>query len=113
MDLLRCVAILAAIASLCGCARDFQYARDVGPTALVASAPAHGEVTVVWHFRAPEVVDTLCGGEGRTEVHGCAVRDADGARCVVVAVEPRDFQDRERLAVLGHEAWHCFGSRHS
>jgi hypothetical protein len=39
--------------------------------------------------------------------------DDDGENCLIIAVEPDNFQDRERLAVLGHEAWHCFGARHA
>jgi hypothetical protein len=113
--------VLLAIA-LCasGCATTattsgaFQYARDVGSREAVNLAEKKGEVTVVWRYGPAEWVSTMCGGRlGDTHVHGCAMRDPGSDRCVLFLVEPKDFQDRERLAVLGHEFWHCTGARHS
>jgi hypothetical protein len=52
-------------------------------------------------------------GTPMSVTHGCAMLDDDGENCLIIAVEPDNFQDRERLAVLGHEAWHCFGARHA
>lgn len=36
----------------------------------------------------------------------------NAAVCTITAVEPRDFNDGALMALLGHEAWHCFGARH-
>lgn len=107
---------LGAAAWLAGCASDpaFQYARDVGATAASRFAPAKGEVTVVWRFGTPEWVSLMCRSRPNdSKVHGCAMRDPGSDRCVMFLVEPRDFQDRDRLAVMGHELWHCQGSGHS
>ena len=114
-------ALLALLALACAsCAAtntatgDFQYARDVGVRHASATGLDRGEVTVVWRFGTPEWVNNMCGGKpGAQDVFGCSMSDANSDRCVVFAVEPRDFQDRDHLAVLGHELWHCQGARHS
>ena len=93
---------------------EFQYAKDVGSKDAVATGQAKGEVIVVWRYGSAEWVSTMCGGKlGVTHVHGCAMKDPGSDRCVMFLVEPKDFQDRERLAVVGHEFWHCTGARHS
>ena len=99
-----------------GCATDggFQYARDVEPRMVSRMAAPKGEVTVIWRFGTPEWVSLMCrSGAVDGKVHGCAMRDPGSDRCVMFLVEPRDFRDRDRLAVMGHELWHCQGSGHS
>lgn len=32
--------------------------------------------------------------------------------CQVWAVQPDDFNDVAKLAILGHEIWHCLGAQH-
>ena len=92
----------------------FQYARDVAVKEALRDGEGKGEVTIVWRYGSPEWVSMMCGGKiGETHVHGCAMRDPGSDRCVMFLVQPRDFQDRDRLAVLGHELWHCTGARHS
>lgn len=95
-------------------AAPFQYARDVGSREAVLDAFDKGEVTVVWRFGSPEWVNNMCGGKpGAKDVFGCSMNDASSNRCVMFLVPPKDFQDRDHLAVLGHELWHCQGARHS
>lgn len=109
------VTALITALSLCSCAAvdGFQYSRDVGSKEAIARALPKGEVTVVWRFGTSDWVSVMCAEAGKTQtVHGCAMRDRDSDRCVLFAVEPADFQDRDRLAVLGHEFWHCQGTRH-
>lgn len=95
-----------------GCA-DFQYQRDVANVPTVKQAEARGEVTVVWRFGSSEWVNTMCNWKGGATIHGCAVLDEKAARCAVFLVAPRHFQDVDRLAVVGHEMWHCFGAKHT
>ena len=93
---------------------DFQYARDVGSKVATRLADDKGEVTVVWRYGTQAWVNNMCGGRpGGDDVFGCSMRDPNSDRCVMFLVAPKDFQDRERLAVLGHELWHCTGARHS
>jgi hypothetical protein len=95
-------------------AGDFQYARDVGARPVVHAADEKGEVTIVWRFGTPEWVNNMCGGKpGAVDVFGCSMRDPQSDRCVMFLVTPSNFQDRDHLAVLGHELWHCQGARHS
>jgi hypothetical protein len=109
--------LLAAVLTLQGCAAvgGFDYARDVGSVQPTKWAQMKGNVAVSWRLGSPDWVSLMCqplGGQGPT-THGCAMLDDEGQNCVIFAVEPNDFQDRERLAVLGHEAWHCFGAKHA
>jgi hypothetical protein len=32
--------------------------------------------------------------------------------CTIFALAPEDSRDTAKLAVLGHELWHCFGAAH-
>jgi hypothetical protein len=111
--------LLAAALACSACATapvdtGFQYARDVGSRDATRLAEEKGEVTVVWRYGTREWVNNMCGGRpGGDDVFGCSMRDPGSDRCVMFLVAPKDFQDRERLAVLGHELWHCTGARHS
>ena len=92
----------------------FQYARDVGSRKATRVAEDRGEVTVVWRFGPADWVNNMCGGKpGANDVFGCSMRDPGSDRCVMFLVAPKDFQDRDHLAVIGHELWHCQGARHS
>jgi hypothetical protein len=105
---------LPACATTDASTADFQYARDVGSREALRTADEKGEVTVVWRFGTPDWVNNMCGGKpGANDVFGCSMRDANSDRCVMFLVTPKDFQDRDHLAVLGHELWHCQGARHS
>lgn len=109
-------AMLAAAMLAGGCAStgSFEYARDVGSHGQTQNAAAHGEVVVVWRFGTPEWVSTMCAKRlDQGVVHGCAMRDPGSDRCLLILVQPTDYQDRDRLAVMGHELWHCQGSRHA
>jgi hypothetical protein len=53
----------------------------------------------------------ICASKGAPEYSGaCAYGTTDS--CNIVAIQPRDFNDTEALAVLGHEFWHCLGAKH-
>jgi predicted RNA binding protein YcfA (HicA-like mRNA interferase family) len=109
-------AVLAAALLAGGCAstEGFQYARDVGSHGQTEKAQAQGEVLVVWKFGTQEWVSTMCAKRlDQGVVHGCAMRDPGSDRCLLILVQPTDYQDRDRLAVMGHELWHCQGSRHA
>jgi hypothetical protein len=109
--------LLTLAVGAAGCASaggTFQYAKDVESRQATRMAAAKGEVTIVWRFGPPEWVSMMCrSGPHDGKVHGCAMRDPGSDRCVMFLVEPRDYQDRDRLAVMGHELWHCQGSGHS
>lgn len=53
----------------------------------------------------------VCVSKGAPEYSGaCAYGTTDS--CNIVAIQPKDFNDTEALAVLGHEFWHCLGAKH-
>ena len=108
---------IACSLALAGCATQsaFQYAREVGSREALSKGTPGGEVHVTWRFGSPEWVNSICGGAAGTDpaVHGCAFNDPARGQCVVFLVEADDFQDKERLAVMGHELWHCLGARHA
>jgi hypothetical protein len=110
----RSIALLAALLlPACATPDGFQYAREVGSRAAVEDASLAGDVVVAWRFGTPQWVAAMCGGKpGQVSVHGCSMQDAGTGRCLIFVVAPHDFQDVERLAVLGHELWHCQGARH-
>ena len=101
---------------MAGCATtsSFQYARDVGSRDVVRRAAPSGEVHVTWRLGPAAWVSSICGGDSVNEptVHGCALRDDRSGECMLFLVEADDFQDVQRLAVMGHELWHCLGARH-
>jgi hypothetical protein len=115
LNVLLPIAAAALCAAACASVDDsFSYARDVGSQELTRSGDDHGEVTIVWRFGPPDWVTRMCRAEPKQKgVFGCSMRDAGSTRCLVIAVEPHDFKDFDRLAVLGHEAWHCMGARHT
>lgn len=49
-------------------------------------------------------------------LYGCARSEQIGPDewvCRVKVQKPADFNDHPRLAVLGHEAYHCLGAKHT
>ena len=109
---LRILLSLVISLAMGGCA-EFEYARDVAPTVMTNGGQSDGEIRVVWRFGTPEYIHRMCSiREGGPIIHGCAARNPDGKSCVIYVVQPRNFQDDGRLAVLGHEFWHCLGARH-
>jgi hypothetical protein len=105
--------LAALLASGCAAPQQFQYSDEVGSRDVTAEASQRGEVTLVWRFGTPEWVRIMCGTAQVSQSHGCAMREPGGGRCLIFTVAPIDFQDRDRLAVLGHEVWHCQGARHA
>lgn len=55
-------------------------------------------------------VEAVCGPRRLA----CARRERIGDEwyAYITALQPRDFDDTERLETLGHEAWHGFGASH-
>lgn len=43
---------------------------------------------------------------------GCAAQDIHTPRCTIYVRQPKDFNDTQALAVLGHELLHCLGASH-
>ena len=118
MSVRQAAFLLTLAVGAAGCASagagTFQYARDIEPRPVTRMAQAKGEVTIVWRFGPPEWVSMMCRSKPHDgKFHGCAMRDPGSDRCVMFLVAPRDYQDRDRLAVMGHELWHCQGSGHS
>lgn len=79
-------------------------------------------ITVEVHWISPNRISDFCkakgtrdgGGDVATNVYaGCArSKPSDINVCEVYVVEPKDFDDTERLMHFGHEVWHCFGASH-
>lgn len=43
-------------------------------------------------------------------LYGCAL--VEKTRCLIVVVKPSNFEDTEKLVIVGHEMLHCFGEDH-
>ena len=79
--------------------------------------------TIEVHWISADRISDVCkslgtkdgGGNPATNVYGGCARSKPGniKICEVYAVEPRDFDDLEHIKHFGHEAWHCFGARHT
>lgn len=70
-------------------------------------------IHVVWlpTAEANSVCQKMQVDHGRRQpVRGCAAFNQQS--CTIYLQQPRSFNDRPALQVLGHEAWHCFGATH-
>lgn len=78
--------------------------------------PDHAEATknvvvvrVVW--MEPDEVNKFCNGGTVSEEYvilGCF----DPSSNTIYTPQPRSFNDRQRLVILGHEFWHALGADH-
>lgn len=87
---------------------------------LAAQYPDHAKSTrttvtvhVVWmpSYRAVTVWCSFLNGEPPPErgmIVGCYHR----LTSTIYAVEPKNFNDHEKLEILGHEFWHALGAEH-
>ena len=57
-------------------------------------------------------VNELCQAPPGINYNGCQATDPDTGGAYIVAVRPRDFNDRARLCVVGHEVMHALGAKH-
>ena len=109
------IALLALLLSGC----------SVLPTPSVKVESASGTRSLITvKFAEPAEVHTLCenlANEIATTgaffgyYKACAfVRSTEHGitHCEIIATEPKDFEDVNGLALLGHEVWHCFGAKH-
>jgi hypothetical protein len=67
-------------------------------------------VIVRWVRGVDDLVDH-CDPVPGVIVYACAI--PRGPVCTVWAVQPDDFDDATKLAILGHELWHCLGAQHA
>lgn len=72
------------------------------------------------HWTSPSEINDKCeslGVEPGGRIMACAAvrykAEDRSSICDLYAVQPESFYDKEQLAYLGHEAWHCFGAIHS
>lgn len=66
-------------------------------------------VRVQW--MSPEEVNVFCNNGVKSEEYiflGCF----DPSNNTLYVPEPRNFNDYERLEILGHEFWHALGAEH-
>lgn len=107
----RLLAILlpwAALAALFGCAHHVTAYPEQGALERRAIV-SYAYIAVQWVTR----VDDIEGCKGL--VYGCAhvvIDDQGYGHCTIFVFQPEDFNDYLRLAMLGHEFWHCLGARH-
>lgn len=68
-------------------------------------------VNIVWlpNFNA---VNAICSFLMRLKDDGLIVGCYDPSTQTIYAVEPRNFDDKLRLEILGHEFWHALGAEH-
>ncbi len=81
----------------------------LGDQPELTSRATQSTVTVTVKFVPPDTdLSTLCNIKPSENyvLLGCYLNG------VIVAVEPKDFNDHKRLEVLGHELWHALGASH-
>lgn len=109
IDLAFVVALMLAMAGLPGC----EYKIADYPTAPpMIAPPSKGQVTVAiyWHEGVDEIAK-FCQINTSGIVYECSI-SLPGDKCVIHAVKPKDFNDQARIALLGHEFFHCLGAQH-
>lgn len=62
----------------------------------------------------PDQITKKCRDLGvEYEANGCAAYNLDTNHCTIYVMPQRHAHDEERLALIGHETWHCrFGRWH-
>lgn len=103
---------LLASVLLTGCYSITKYPDLELPT-ITKSTTTTVKVYVQWH----ESVDSItkaCSDNKNILIYGCAVSftSKENSICIIHAMEPKNFSDAPKLAILGHEFWHCLGARH-
>lgn len=84
------------------------------PVGATTSGPTDDRaLVVVTYVKDVDDILKVCPRTNET-LYGCARLDSsiDPPICRVTLQEPADFNDEARLAVLGHEVWHCLGAQH-
>ena len=94
---------------LCGFSDTYYHQKD-----LVNKAQADLVVVHISWTGLNEINKHCPPKEEGTISVGCADFKVTGLNsiCTIWVEEPLDFNDQTRLAVLGHEFWHCAGARH-
>lgn len=89
-----------------------------------ASQSVATKTIVTVQFASADKVDEICKDKEEFatnkpaemwKYYGCALvkQNEPGVTvCEIAAEEPKDFADTKRLAILGHELWHCLGATH-
>ena len=71
-------------------------------------------VKVSWREDPGPICKILTGGHTylNAEFLGCSTLNEDKNTCTIVMPKPKDFNDKDRLFILGHEFMHCLGAAH-
>lgn len=81
------------------------------PALTVGPYTHSSAVTVFWHSGVDGIA-TACGAKPGFTFYECSRPDMTAGSCVIHALQPADFNDQVRLALLGHELMHCLGAQH-
>jgi hypothetical protein len=86
---------------------------DTDPTPLKQTRDVDFFTTKIVNVEAHRIVD-VCNKLGVPyEANGCAAYYPDKNHCVIYIMPQRFMHDSERLALIGHELWHCrYGQWH-
>lgn len=105
------ILFLVSFAFLTGCYSITHYPEQ--QHTISKSTITHTEVKVIWHKDVDEMPKE-CKRFSNATLYGCAMvfKNEKKSVCILHAIEPNNFNDTAKLAVLGHEFWHCLGARH-
>lgn len=86
--------------------------NDYPPQPAMTIPPYLGavQIAVYWHQNVDEIAQ-FCPKKDNLIVYECALTLKTGS-CVIHALQPKDFNDTPKLAMLGHEFLHCLGAQH-
>ena len=87
-------------------------ACDQTPQKTVHAQWDTANISVVWVPTSE--IDAKCQALGVKDARvagACAAVTRN--HCTIYTPQPRNFNDRPNMYLLGHEAWHCFGAFHN
>lgn len=103
---MRILTILLSIIALVSCSK-----QDTTPLKQTRDDKTF---TMIMEIVPQQKMTELCTKLGvQYEANGCASFNLDTKVCTIYVMPQRFQQDEERLAIIGHETWHCrYGKWH-
>lgn len=81
---------------------------DVGPTTKLKQTRNDKSFTMTVEIVEEDHITKVCDALGAgSDKNGCAAFDLDAKSCTIYVMPQRHAHDTERLALVGHETWHC------
>jgi len=72
------------------------------------------KVYVIWEKDPDRMCKILMGSHiyANSDFLGCSGFNNQTSTCTIILPKPDNFNDKNKLTILGHELMHCFGANH-